>query len=228
MASVCAFKLPILKKAITKFRKSERIVGPKGTVAIQELLAAHGDSIEGSKTLLRKRWAQVRKQDHPPVGKMKAIDVYKYMYFVADKLDFDWSTVLTSGEKARVGRKCYDAPKPGETADVPAQIVPKTRKFKRTRWHDIVSDVFKDTQYASRTFKDKMVVAKRLYAQEKREGSAVDRTRADREETQVRSKEQRATLSRAGSMRRKPPAPNEFQERAALASAGLPTSFTSR
>jgi hypothetical protein len=38
MASVCAFKLPILKKAITKFRKSERIVGPKGTVAIQELL----------------------------------------------------------------------------------------------------------------------------------------------------------------------------------------------
>eukprot|EP01047_Picozoa_sp_COSAG01_P101745 COSAG01_NODE_31432_length_597_cov_8.857430_1_plen_46_part_00 len=42
---------------------------------------------------------------------MKAIDVYKYMYFVADKLDFDWSTVLTSGEKARVGRKCYNAPK---------------------------------------------------------------------------------------------------------------------
>jgi hypothetical protein len=122
MASVCAFKLPILKKAITKFRKSERIVGPKGTVAIQELLAAHGDSIEGSKTLLRKRWAQVRKQDHPPVGKMKAIAVYKYMYFVADKLDFDWSTVLTSGDKARVGRKCYDAPKPGETPDVPAQI----------------------------------------------------------------------------------------------------------
>jgi hypothetical protein len=28
MASVCAFKFPILKKAITKFRKSERIVRP--------------------------------------------------------------------------------------------------------------------------------------------------------------------------------------------------------
>eukprot|EP01049_Picozoa_sp_SAG25_P005849 SAG25_NODE_414_length_8276_cov_29.934939_9_plen_216_part_01 len=216
MASVCAFKLPILKKAITKFRKSERIVGPKGTVAIQKMLLKHGDSAEGSKTLLRKRWAQVRKQDHPPVGKMKAIDVYKYMYFVADKLDFDWTTVLTSGEKAKVSRKCYNAPKPGETPDVPAQIVPKTRTFKRTRWHDIVSDVFKDSQYASRTFKDKMLVAKRLYAQEKREGSAADRTRADREETQVRSKEERATLSRAGSMRRKPPAPNEFQQRAAL------------
>jgi hypothetical protein len=228
MASVCAFKLPILKKAITKFRKTERIVGPKGTVAIKELLLKHGDSDVGSKTLLRKRWAQVRKQDHPPVGKMKAINVYKYMYFVADKLDFDWSTVLTSGEKAKVSRKCYDAPKPGETPDVPAQIVPKTRTFKRTRWHDIVSDVFKDSQYASRTFKDKMLVAKRLYAQEKREGSVVDRTRADREETQVRSKEQRATLNRAGSMRRKPPAPNEFEERATLASRGLPTSFTSR
>jgi hypothetical protein len=118
--------------------------------------------------------------------------------------------VLTSGEKARVGRKCYDAPKPGETPDVPAQIVPKTRKFKRTRWHDIVSDVFKDSQYASRTFKDKMLVAKRLYAQEKREGSAADRTRVDREETQVRSKEQRATLSRAGSMRRSPPRQMNF------------------
>jgi hypothetical protein len=160
------------------YSSQERIVGPKGTVAIQELLAAHGDSIEGSKTLLRKRWAQVRKQDHPPVGKMKAVDVYKYMYFVADKLDFDWSTVLTSGEKARVGRKCYDAPKPGETPDVPAQIVPKTRNFKRTRWHDIVSDVFKDSQWARRTFKEKMLVAKRLYAQEKREGRAADRNQA--------------------------------------------------
>ena len=155
-------------------------------------------------------------------------DVYKYMYFVADKLDFDWSTVLTSGEKARVGRKCYDAPKPGETADVPTQIVPKTRKFKRTRWHDIVSDVFKDSQYASRTFKDKMVVAKRLYAQEKREGRAADRNRVDREETQARSTERMAALNRVGSMRRKPPAPNEFEERAALVAAGLPTSFTSR
>jgi hypothetical protein len=159
---------------------------------------------------------------------MKAADVYKYMYFVADKLDFDWSTVLTSGEKARVGRKCYDAPKPGKTPHVPAQIVPKTRKFKRTRWHDIVSDVFKDSQYASRTCKDKMVVARRLYAQEKREGRAADRTRADREETEVRSKDQRAALNRAGSMRRRPPPPNEFQQRAALASSGLPTSFTSR
>ena len=132
---------------------------------------------------------------------------------------FGGSTVLTSGEKAKVSRKCYNAPKPGETPDVPAQIVPKTRTFKRTRWHDIVSDVFKDSQYASRTFKDKMLVAKRLYAQEKREGSAADRTRADREETQVRSKEQRATLSRVGSMRRRPPPPNDFQQRAALASA---------
>jgi hypothetical protein len=93
---------------------------------------------------------------------------------------------------------------------LPAQIVPKTRKFKRTRWHDIVSDVFKDSQYASCTFKDKMLVAKRLYAQEKREGSAADRTRVDREETQVRSKEQRATLSRAGSMRRSPPRQMNF------------------
>jgi hypothetical protein len=57
---------------------------------------------------------------------MKTIDVYKYMYFVADKLDFDWSTVLTSGGKARVGRKCYDAPKPGETPEREqgAEIVP--------------------------------------------------------------------------------------------------------
>jgi hypothetical protein len=47
---------------------------------------------------------------------------------------------------------CHPLTKPGETPDVPAQIVPKTRKFKRTRWHDVVSDMFKDSQYASRTF----------------------------------------------------------------------------
>ena len=121
-----------------------------------------------------------------------------------------------------------DAPKPGETPDVPAQIVPKTRKFKRTRWHDIVSDVFKDSQYASRTFKDKMVVAKRLYAQEKREGRVVDRNRVEREDAQARSTERMAALNRVGSMRRKPPQLNEFQQRAALAAAGIPTSFTSR
>jgi hypothetical protein len=73
-----------------------------------------------------------------------------------------------------------------------------------------------------------MAVAKRLYAQEKREGSAADRTRADREETQARSTQRMTALNRVGSMRRKPPVPNEFEERAALASAGLPTSFTAR
>ena len=139
-----------------------------------------------------------------------------------------WPASRPAGQPARVGRKCYDAAKPGETADVPAQIVPKTRTFKRTRWHDIVSDVFKDSQYASRTFKDKMVVAKRLYAQEKREGRAADLNRADQEEAQARATERMAALNRVGSMRRKPPAPNEFEERAALAAAGLPTSFTSR
>ena len=55
MASVCAFKLPVLKKAITKYRKIDKIVGPKGPMAIKELLAAHGDSIEGSNSALRKR-----------------------------------------------------------------------------------------------------------------------------------------------------------------------------
>eukprot|EP01047_Picozoa_sp_COSAG01_P042904 COSAG01_NODE_3775_length_5710_cov_6.461059_1_plen_144_part_10 len=96
-----------------------------------------------------------------------------------------------------------------ELVYVPAQIVPKTRTFKRTRWHDIVSDVFKDSQYASRTFKDKMVVAKRLYAQEKREGRAADRNQADREETQARSTQRMTALNRVGSMRRRPPPPNE-------------------
>ena len=159
---------------------------------------------------------------------MKAADVLKYMYFVADKLNFDWSTILTSGEKEKVSQKCYDAPKTGKTADVPAQIVPKTRTFKRTRWHEVVSDIFKDPEYASYTFKDKMAVAKRLYAQEKREGRVADRTRSESEATQARSRKRMTIAKRAGSMRRKPAEANEFQQRAALASAGLPTSFTSR
>eukprot|EP01047_Picozoa_sp_COSAG01_P113303 COSAG01_NODE_42013_length_444_cov_2.281159_1_plen_70_part_10 len=54
------------------------------------------------------------------------------------------------------------------------------------------SDVFKDSQYASRTFKDKMLVAKRLYAQEKREGRAADRNQAEREGAQARSTERMA------------------------------------
>ena len=73
-----------------------------------------------------------------------------------------------------------------------------------------------------------MEVAKRAYRQEKREGRVADRVRVEREETQRRSQQRMARLNKVGSMRRKPPEQNEFQQRAALAVAGLPTSFTSR
>ena len=64
---VCAYKMSVLRKAITRMRKKMRVTGPKGNVALKELLLAHGDSIEGSTTALRKRWSLVSKQEHPPV-----------------------------------------------------------------------------------------------------------------------------------------------------------------
>ena len=83
---VCAYKMSVLRKAITRMRKKMRVTGPKGSVALKELLLAHGDSIEGSTTALRKRWSLVSKQEHEPVSKMSAQAVIKYLYKTADKL----------------------------------------------------------------------------------------------------------------------------------------------
>eukprot|EP01047_Picozoa_sp_COSAG01_P044463 COSAG01_NODE_4020_length_5428_cov_8.679677_3_plen_87_part_00 len=83
---VCAFKMSVLRKAITRMRKKMRVTGPKGSVQLKELLLAHGDSTEGSTTALRKRWALVSRQEHPPVSKMSAQAVIKYLYKCADRL----------------------------------------------------------------------------------------------------------------------------------------------
>lgn len=130
---VCRYKLPVLKKVITRMRKKMRIIGPKGTVALKELLTVHGgvQEAEGSTATLRKRWSTVSKREHPPVSKMRLPDVIKYLYKTSSApFDWDYSTLLTDGEKSRVGKRCREAPGVGEVATAPAGALPKRKRVR--------------------------------------------------------------------------------------------------
>ena len=128
---VCAFKISVLRKAITRMRKQMRITGPKGSVALKELLLQHGgvQETEGSVSALRKRWTAVSKREHPPVSKMSTQAVIKYLYkTAAAPFDWDWTTVITNGEKSRISKRCRKAPGTGQVAEAPAGALPKPRK----------------------------------------------------------------------------------------------------
>jgi hypothetical protein len=128
---VCAFKISVLRKAITRMRKQMRITGPKGSVALKELLLQHGgvQETEGSVSALRKRWTAVSKREHPPVSKMSTQAVIKYLYkTAAAPFDWDWTTVITDGEKVRISKRCRKAPGTGQVAEAPAGALPKPKK----------------------------------------------------------------------------------------------------
>ena len=76
---VCAYKISVLRKAITRMRKQMRIIGPKPVMQLKELLVLHGgvQEAEGSAATLRKHWSAVSKREHPPVSKMSAQAVIK-------------------------------------------------------------------------------------------------------------------------------------------------------
>jgi hypothetical protein len=91
---VCKYKIPMLRKAITRMRRQKKVK---------------------------------RSPNHPPVGGMKAPAVINYLYDTAATLHWDWSTVISDGEKKRVGKKCKEAPGTGAVKVAPKAIVPKTR-----------------------------------------------------------------------------------------------------
>jgi hypothetical protein len=98
-----------------------RVTGPKGSVALKELLLQHGgvQETEGSATALRKRWRVVSKREHPPVSKMSAQAVIKYLYkTAAAPLDWDWTTVITDGEKVRIGSQQQPAIRKSRSASL--------------------------------------------------------------------------------------------------------------
>jgi hypothetical protein len=57
--------------------------------------------------------------------------VIKYLYkTAAAPLDWDWTTVITDGEKVRISKRCKKAPGTGQVADAPAGALPKPKKVK--------------------------------------------------------------------------------------------------
>ena len=130
---VCSYRVSELRKAVTRMRKRMRITGPKGTMQLKELLVQHGgvQQAEGSASALRKRWTAVSKREHPAVSRLSVKQVIQYMYkFAAEPYNWDWSTVLTDGEKPRVSQSCRKAPGTGEVSTAPRGALPKPKKIK--------------------------------------------------------------------------------------------------
>jgi hypothetical protein len=185
---VCAFKMSVLRKAITRMRKQMRITGPKGIVQLKELLLQHGgvQETEGSATALRKRWTAVSRREHPPVSKMSAQAVIKYLYkTAAAPLDWDWTTVITDGEKVRISKRCKKAPGTGQVADAPAGALPRPKKVKDdldlprelTTYQKHMSDTIRELKSSNpgMSAKDRFKEAVRLWNR----GKNVSKTRAE-------------------------------------------------
>jgi len=138
---VCAFQIAQLRKAITQKRKQLRVVGPKGKVQLQELLLGHKALPHVAQALdkdgifetlsvpkLRRLWKQVADVYHKAVSKMSANQVIEYLYFTADQLNWDWTTVLQGRDtKKRVSKACANSAQPGDTTSAPASILRKAR-----------------------------------------------------------------------------------------------------
>jgi hypothetical protein len=141
---------------------------------------------EGSATALRKRWTAVSRREHPPVSKMSAQAVIKYLYkTAAAPLDWDWTTVITDGEKVRISKRCKKAPGTGQVADAPAGALPRPKKVKDdldlprelTTYQKHMSDTIRELKSSNpgMSAKDRFKEAVRLWNRSKN----VSKTRAE-------------------------------------------------
>jgi hypothetical protein len=174
---VCRFKIPMLRKAITRMRRQKKVK---------------------------------RSVNHPAVGRMKAPAVINYLYDTAATLHWDWSTVITDGEKKRVGKKCKEAPGTGAIAAAPKAIVPKTRAL--TSWQKTVQEVFRDPLFRYNSFAERMGEAKKRHRQNKKKAT---------ERTAIKQSAQR--IRALPKFKKKPK--SAAHERAKMVSMGLPTQF---
>ena len=129
-------------------------------------------------TRMRRAKKVKRSEQHPPVGKMKAQDVIKYLYSTADSLHWDWASIISGPEKKRVAKKCKAAPGAGVVAQPPSQILPKRPSGKLTSWQSVVKQVFQDAANKDKSVKDKMALAKKIYATKKKPSRASTRVKA--------------------------------------------------
>ena len=127
--------------------------------------------------------------------------------------------MISGPEKKRVAKKCKDALGTGRSKIPPKQIMPK-RVTKLSSWQEIVKQVFQDRQFNEGTnysFQEKMNEAKRRYRAQK----------AGQAQSAARAASARATAA-LPKFKKKQKKLTATQERAQMASMGLPTQFTGR
>jgi hypothetical protein len=243
---VCAFQISELKKAITKKRKQLRVVGPKGKVQLQELLLGHKGLPHVAQALdkdgvfetlsipkLRRLWKQVAEVYHKAVSKMSANKVIEYLYFTADKLDWDWTTVLQGRDtKKRVSKACENSAQPGDTTSAPASILRKTRDPNAPKralsayqqyMKDELANMKGNRRFALLTHKDRFAYVAKEWKRFK-EGQANEQHQRDiaaedaREET-ITKAPMRAALKKVGKIPKKNEALSKAKAAAARVSA---------
>ena len=198
VATVCAYPVPELRKAVTTMRRRTGLVGGKPTRAqLVPLLLGHKywDSdwgrmkaaIEGDMSLTELRGLRSEtKEWHPPASKMNRDALINYMYETATALGWNW-TMANRSQKMRVGRACKDARRPGQTKKAPRSVISKRSKTASTRepsrYNQYVSQFMRNAarrnEYPVAT--DRMRAAAKAWQQ----------TRAGRERNQ-RTRDQRA------------------------------------
>ena len=227
---VCAYKIPSLKKSITRKRKLENISGTKSRSALLDLLESHesyyddmpeiSDLLFGEKELeeqstaqLRRTWTQVKKRVHLPVSKLSKIDVLNYLYTTADFLDWNWSDSIDGSVKKRTSKACRSSKQPGQTANVPAGILPKSKRPKRALtayqkyMKERLAEMKDNREFRRLNQKEKFKLAAQQYKRHVRQQENTEHQRAveaeEAEEGRARAAKGRAALNKIGKISKK-------------------------
>ena len=227
---VCAYKIPSLKKSITRKRKLENISGTKSRAALLDLLESHepyyddmpeiSDMLFGEKEMeeqstaqLRRTWTQVKKRVHLPVSKLSKTDVLNYLYTTADFLDWDWSDSIDGTVKKRTSKACRASKQPGQTANVPAGILPISKRPKRALtayqkyMKERLAEMKDDREFRRLDQKEKFKLAAQQYKRHVRQQENDEHQRAveaeEAEEGRARAAKGRAALNKIGKISKK-------------------------
>ena len=146
----CALKVTDLRKAITRARRANFVMGPAKKAQLLAVVLKHVDGFGDdrrtatAKKLLQQRGAKIdvvtlrdlrtalRVHFHPPASRMAKDNVIEYVFWTAAKLGWKWTELDGLTQRKRVADACMDSAHPafGQAIEPAALQTTQPRKAK--------------------------------------------------------------------------------------------------
>eukprot|EP01043_Picozoa_sp_COSAG02_P032442 COSAG02_NODE_2168_length_9608_cov_38.056893_5_plen_358_part_00 len=139
----CAIKIGDLRKAVTAARRANHVTGPASKDHLLTLGAAHtripdkhAERIRKGYILqegvnvadLREMRGFIKSAYHPPVTKMSAEELRRYVYLTAKYLRWSWTQLDGLTEKSRQPGGCRSSAAPGRSGEAPEYGTSRTKR----------------------------------------------------------------------------------------------------